>query len=600
MLQQRSSMMVLLAVVLIAILDGVIRAEFNLPTILGESIDMSMDSNTDVSANGLTMGNAKHPWFPASADKINRQDHWEWDDFSRSPMLNRDWWSRDMNGIPALLENMGSPCSSPFDCRIDLVCRDGVCSACESNDECAEMDPIRKCYNMSGGGLSIKVDHRVCTHKTLMDPFTFQDFFVAAMTLTVTTISVPTGTGGGGILVPMFASLGHFSTHSAIPLSKSTILGGALINNILNFMRRHPYRDRPLVAYELVLLMGPGLLSGTVLGVIANGMCPGWLLAILIAGLLAFSAFSTGRKAVEIYQRETSGDDAKKSEDARQEATQAVQSEPLLGSGGLAARSYGATDVEKPLARVEGEDERSAHKRAAEILETERHHDWKAIGALIWTWFCILVVAMTKANAIPSQPFEVVCGSWLFWILALIPLLLFLVTHLLVSGEVARNYEEKVTLGYSFAEGDLHWGGLNIHLYPALGLLCGITAGALGSGGGMLLAPFILELGAIPLVGMATVSFLVLFITMSSTIQYIFVGQLALDYALLFSSMGFLGAALGNLVLNEVVRRTGRSWFLVAIMSALLGVALILMTTISIMDLLEHGAGMRDICEIKM
>ena len=47
-------------------------------------------------------------------------------------------------------------------------------------------------------------------------------------------LAAPTGTGGGGILVPAFILVGQFSPHSAVPLSKACILGGALINNIFN------------------------------------------------------------------------------------------------------------------------------------------------------------------------------------------------------------------------------------------------------------------------------------------------------------------------------------------------------------------------------
>jgi hypothetical protein len=64
-------------------------------------------------------------------------------------------------------------------------------------------------------------------------------------------LAAPTGTGGGGILVPAFILVGQFSPHSAVPLSKACILGGALINNIFNIrnfptpLLRSPRRPLP-------------------------------------------------------------------------------------------------------------------------------------------------------------------------------------------------------------------------------------------------------------------------------------------------------------------------------------------------------------------
>lgn len=58
-------------------------------------------------------------------------------------------------------------------------------------------------------------------------------------------LAAPAGVGGGGILVPMYLAIGHFSPHYGIPLSKATIFGGAVTNNYFN-LREWPFCLRAL------------------------------------------------------------------------------------------------------------------------------------------------------------------------------------------------------------------------------------------------------------------------------------------------------------------------------------------------------------------
>ncbi len=41
------------------------------------------------------------------------------------------------------------------------------------------------------------------------------------------------------------------------------------------------------------------------------------------------------------------------------------------------------------------------------LLQAERHHDVRAIAALLVTWLAIMLLAMARANSLPGQPFTV-------------------------------------------------------------------------------------------------------------------------------------------------------------------------------------------------
>ena len=62
---------------------------------------------------------------------------------------------------------------------------------------------------------------------------------------------------GGGILVPIYILVMEFSPKHAIPLSNITVFGGAVANTLLNTSKRHPLADRPLVDWDLILVMEP-------------------------------------------------------------------------------------------------------------------------------------------------------------------------------------------------------------------------------------------------------------------------------------------------------------------------------------------------------
>jgi hypothetical protein len=72
------------------------------------------------------------------------------------------------------------------------------------------------------------------------------------------------GIGGGGILVPLFILVFQFKPRYAIPLSNFCILASSITNMVINIPLRHPSANRPLVDWDLVLVMEPLTMAGAV------------------------------------------------------------------------------------------------------------------------------------------------------------------------------------------------------------------------------------------------------------------------------------------------------------------------------------------------
>lgn len=57
-----------------------------------------------------------------------------------------------------------------------------------------------------------------------------------------------------------------FPAKYAVALSNFTIVGGALANLVFNINRRHPYKPRPLIDWDLTLVMEPATILGALIG----------------------------------------------------------------------------------------------------------------------------------------------------------------------------------------------------------------------------------------------------------------------------------------------------------------------------------------------
>lgn len=100
-------------------------------------------------------------------------------------------------------------------------------------------------------------------HKDLL-PLNSSDYWGTTLVVFGLLIAASGGIGGGGILVPLLILVFGFSPKHAIPLSNFTIVGSSITNMVLNITKRHPLADRPLVDWDLILVMEPLTMAGAV------------------------------------------------------------------------------------------------------------------------------------------------------------------------------------------------------------------------------------------------------------------------------------------------------------------------------------------------
>ena len=86
-------------------------------------------------------------------------------------------------------------------------------------------------------------------------PLTEREVIGYAMTSMAITLGASGGIGGGGILVPIFILVIGLPLKVAVPCGAVTVLGGSMASTLVNLGRRHPLADRPVIDWDLVLVM---------------------------------------------------------------------------------------------------------------------------------------------------------------------------------------------------------------------------------------------------------------------------------------------------------------------------------------------------------
>jgi uncharacterized membrane protein YfcA len=126
-------------------------------------------------------------------------------------------------------------------------------------------------------------------------------FFIASLALS---LGASSGTGGGGTITPIYILIIGLPIQVAVPIGAVTCLGGSLACTSLNLRRRHPLADRVLIDWDMILIMEPLALVGTLVGSLVHKVLSEKILVVLLVLLLSITAHTTLGKAMRMYHAE--------------------------------------------------------------------------------------------------------------------------------------------------------------------------------------------------------------------------------------------------------------------------------------------------------
>ncbi|CAN6716204.1 unnamed protein product [Malus baccata var. baccata] len=362
------------------------------------------------------------------------------------------------------------------------------------------------------------------------------------------------GVGGGGIFVPMLTLIVGFDTKSAAALSKCMITGASASSVWYNLRVPHPTKEVPIIDYDLALLFQPMLMLGITLGVALSVVFPYWLITVLIIILFLGTSSRSCFKGAEMWKEET----ILKKEYARQrEATVNSRGERTV----LIDAQY-----ESLLPREE--------KSMMQILMFNLR--WERVLVLVALWVLFLLLQILKNDV-------TACSTW-YWVLFCLQFPIALGVFGYESVKLCKEYKKRMSTGNteSICEASIAWTPIHIAFCALCGILGGTVGGLLGSGGGFVLGPLLLEIGVIPQVASATATFVMTFSASLSVVEFYLLKRFPIPYAIYLTSVSILAGFWGQFLVRRVVSILKRASIIVFILSSVIFASAITMGVIGI------------------
>ncbi|XP_047338615.1 sulfite exporter TauE/SafE family protein 4-like isoform X2 [Impatiens glandulifera] len=361
------------------------------------------------------------------------------------------------------------------------------------------------------------------------------------------------GVGGGGIFVPMLTLIIGFDTKSAAAISKCMIMGASASSVLYNLRVAHPCRDVPIIDYDLALLFQPMLMLGITIGVALSVVFPYWLITVLTIILFWGTSTRSFYKGIEMWKAETS---LKKEMRMQQESRVNSLNFPVIIDA----------EYEVLAPRVE--------KTSMQILRFNLR--LRRLLVLILVWACFLALQIIK-NGVH------VCSIW-YWVIFCLQFPVASGVFGYESVNLYRESKRRRSVGdmESVCEAMIDWTPIQLVVCALLGILGGTVGGLLGSGGGFILGPLLLELGVIPQVASATATFVMLFSASLSVIEFYFLNRFPIPYAMYFMMVSSMAGFWGQFFVRKLVAFLKRASIIVFILSFVIFASALTMGVIGI------------------
>jgi uncharacterized membrane protein YfcA len=430
-------------------------------------------------------------------------------------------------------------------CGESLICSAGVCSHCTSSKECPDKFACIQKPDM------LQPDTRLCMPRDIVAHWTNMDLVCTILIALTAALSAAAGLGGGGVYVPLTILLVGLKTSEAVPLSQTMVLAGSIVNVVLLLGDRHPkYPDRPKIAYDVVMLLNPGLAFGVTTGVLAHLVSPAWLTLSCLLVTLIFAFQKSWTRGCRLYKQEL--------------ADHAAASNGGSGGAGAGPQGPGRSSSK------EGVSVKSLlQAEEARQLEAQGIHETlkvaKQASMIFLCWMASLMINL-------MHPERCSQGHWmqlgmLFVIAAVFTICGAKVTHLHNDDLDMKGHEIK---------------------FGALAFLAGFLGGFLGIGGGLVMGPVLLELGLLPEVGQATTALFVLLSSSLGTAQFVLLGKEMPYFVLWYAFWVAVSTIAGQLLSDWIVRAYNHTSFIVFAVSGVVFFSAVMMMWVGTADVMDN------------
>jgi len=333
------------------------------------------------------------------------------------------------------------------------------------------------------------------------------------------------------------------------------------VANFLQMVRKkQPNRNKPLIDYNLAMLLQPLSLFGTIVGVMLNIIFPSWLLLLLLVIVL----FITMQRTIVIGYRMW-----------KQEKRLSLMD---LNQGSFNNIQTGLIVQDEPVFADPALNSILVEEKSTPILPF-------LVMAVVLLFTSIL--SLLRGNSRGKSIIGVKPCSGAYWFLSFSPVLLLIPAGIGVCWFLIKKHNTRQRHNYEYQSGDVRFTPFNTVVMATASFAAGLLAGLLGIGGGMVFGPLMLEFKMLPEVAAATSSFMILFTSVAAIIQFAILDRLIPDYSIWFALLGFVSSLLGQFVLTRVVKKYRKTSLIVLCVAVVIALSTVLLVTIGIMNIVE-------------
>eukprot|EP00164_Ancoracysta_twista_P007465 GFYU01010600.1.p1 GENE.GFYU01010600.1~~GFYU01010600.1.p1 ORF type:complete len:640 (+),score=126.69 GFYU01010600.1:458-2377(+) len=219
-----------------------------------------------------------------------------------------------------------------------------------------------------------------------------------------------------------------------------------------------------------------------------------------------------------------------------------------------------------------------------EIQVTERRIPYQKIALLASIWMFVLLTSLARGGHGVASILQIPSCSSQYWVVSAVFIPLPVIATIWTRQQLKRECIRKLNLGYQFKDGDIDWISDGCVVYPVVGVVIGAVSALLGVGTGIFRAPLLLHMNILPQVAAATSSFMIMFTSSATTIQYLIMGRLHYAQGIWYCAIGALASITGNILINRYVSQAGRASYIILTVAGVLALSTVLLATSGILQ----------------
>jgi uncharacterized membrane protein YfcA len=360
----------------------------------------------------------------------------------------------------------------------------------------------------------------------------------------ITALANSAGIGGGPLTTSVLIYIMFYEDKQAVALSQASILGGSLVAAMIKMTFKHPYKNGPLIDYNLVSFTCGCLIMGSLIGTLITTIAEGWMILLCLSIFLWIISYVTISKAIDLYKKETEVHNQNNEEHQENQVLLPNQNEPINNS-------------------------------------------WTPKIMIIISLFLLIIFSIIKGGnefdsiigikQCSSEYFEIILGYFVIILLQTV------LTAVYISNK--NNNSEP-------AYNDFQLEGKAIIILPIITFITGLLSSSLGIGGGLVLNPVLILYGMLPEVSTASCNLFVFMASISSFIQFSMAGFIGFREGFLMFSVSVVGSCVGVFVIKKIIdhyKRTSLIVFLLGGLITFVSVIIPISLTLQIIQQINDG-----------